>query len=364
VLIASACADAPPPLERIVLVSLDTLRADQLEAYGYPRGTSPAIREMAAAGVRFANVVAASSWTLPGHASMLTGLDAAGHRTFSFHKRSMIPDSVVTLPERLREHGFRTAAFVGGVFVSRRQGFDRGFEVFADPQPARVLPGRIRETWDGGIAWLREQRDERAFLFLHTYQIHTPYLPPAPYDRIFDAQVPGPQRVGFRRRDLEPDSWAHRALERPEMVEQLRKLYDGEIRFADDFVGELLQVLRDEDWAERSCVVLTSDHGEEFGEHGELFHDSAKLVQELIEVPLIFWCPGRLPPGRVVTEPVGVVDVAPTLLDLAGLPVPEGLDGISLLPQMLGESRAGSRPLVSDVDLSVENRFLPLAVQR
>jgi len=361
VLVVSACSDAPRPVERIVLVSLDTLRADHLEAYGYARDTSPAIREVADSGVRFANVVTASSWTLPAHASMLTGLDAAGHRAFTFHPRTAIPDSVVMLPERLREHGFRTAAFVGGVFVSRRQAFDQGFETFSQPARDGVLPkrNRMRQSWEAGIEWLREHRDERAFLFLHTYRIHAPYRPREPYDRIFDAEADGPQPLGYSWNELQPRSWAARASERPRAVDRLRRLYDGEIRSADDLIGELVQVLRDEDWGKRTCLVLTSDHGEEFGEHGELFHDSTELVQELIEVPLIFWCPGRFPSGRVVTEPVGIVDIVPTLLELAGLPVPEGLDGISLVPLMRGGEPAGARALVSDVDLSIENPFLP-----
>jgi arylsulfatase A-like enzyme len=345
----------PPSVDRIVLISIDTLRADHLEPYGYARKTSPELARMAAEGVRFAHVVAPSSWTLPSHASMLTGLDPAGHGAFVFGRNSIISPAVTTVAERFRTHGFRTAGFVGGVWVSKRQGFARGFETFWDP-PRKNLTfgGRIRETSNSTFEWLRKHRDERVFAFIHSYEVHIPYSAPPPFNQMFDLETTGPQRKRLGLADV--SGWAEGAERKPEVLSQVEKLYDAEIRFMDEAIGAFLQRLRTSDIANRTCVVFTSDHGEEFGEHGDLYHERAKLTQELVAVPLIIWCPGRFEQGRVVNGPVGVVDITPTLLELAGLPLPEGLDGRSLVPLMRGESPDESRFIVSDSDMTVQNR--------
>ncbi|NQZ96733.1 MAG: sulfatase [Myxococcales bacterium] len=347
---------AAEPAANILLISIDTLRADHLHAYGYDRRTSPAIDRMAQEGVRFADVVAASSWTLPGHATMLTGLDPASHGVVAFRGDSSLPGEVEMLAERFAAAGFRTAAFAGGGWVSSRQGFDRGFERFRSAEQTFRFSGRLKRAVRNAWNWISRHRNERFFFFLHTYQVHMPYKPPRPYDRMFDRGLTGPKRRSLPFGAL--STWARDGVKNRAVAAQIRKLYDGEIRFVDLWIGKLLGWLRSSGLDRRTCVLLTSDHGEAFGEHGDFFHDRAKLFQEVTSVPLLVWCPGRLEGGRVVESPVGVVDVAPTALELAGLPVPDDLDGVSLVSQLRGDVVPPGRVLLSDVDLSVERPLL------
>ncbi len=180
-----------------------------------------------------------------------------------------------------------------------------------------------------------------------------PYSPPKVYQRAFAPTIPGAPFRSLSFKDL--DTWAQDGEKDPNFVHQAGSLYDAEIAYTDRLIGGLLDHLRSTGLAQHVCVVLTSDHGEEFGEHGDLFHGRVKLYQEIVSVPLLVWCPGRFVGGRVSQEPVGVVDTVPTLLELAGLAVPTGLDGVSLVPQLCGETAPSERVLESDADFSLAN---------
>ena len=304
-----------------MLISLDTLRADHLSAYGYHRQTSPHIDALAADGVRFSETIAASHWTAPSHATLLTGLHPDEHDVVTDSSR-MSPE-ITTLAERLSDAGYATGAFTGSHLVTALLGMDQGFGVWQE------RPGPCATGFADAAAWMSAQTSP-FFLFVHTYQTHAPYAPPAPYDTLFTPDGPLPDRAvtgQFRQPGAPPT---------PAELSALVGLYDGEIRAADACVGALIASLGER--SDDTLVVLTSDHGEEFFEHGGFGH--GRLLPETLAVPLILSHPLlRAEAAAVIDVPTGAVDVVPTVLDLLGVPVPDDLSGFSLVPAMTGTSR-------------------------
>jgi len=301
-LLACGCAPergARP--DRILLVTVDTLRADHVGSYGSVSAHTPQMDTVAAQGVRFAEAISPAPLTLPAHASILTGLDPPAHgvRHNSIHR---LADDLPTLPERMREAGYATAAFVGSLVLDRRFGLARGFDHYDDRMGSRrsarvgFAERRADRVVDAVLAWL-ESAPERFFLWVHFYDPHSRYDPPRGFASAFAS--------------------------RP---------YDGEIAFADAQLGRLLAALGPD--ASRQLVVVTSDHGESLGEHGEATH--SYLVYDATQrVPLLLRGPG-LPAGLAVEVPVRLLDLAPTLLELAGAPGLGAVEGRSLLPLVAG----------------------------
>ncbi|MEW6071775.1 MAG: sulfatase [Planctomycetota bacterium] len=329
--LAAACdGNESPRADTVVLISIDTLRPDHLGCYGHDRPTSPAIDALAASGVRFTDVAASSPWTLPSHASLLTGMYPSRHGVKDVV--NTLRDGVPTLAGLLRERGWRTRAVVNSINVAARYGLGTGFDSFAevsewvDPRnPAAGSRNAGGEVTDRGLRWLREAGDAPLFLFLHYYDVHTDYTPAPEYRERFVGPYAGPvdgttrQLLAFRSRRA-PLSAAD--------VDHLRQLYDAEIAELDDQLARLFAYLEESGRSERALVVLTSDHGEEFLEHGSLLHGRTHF-QELLAIPLVLAGPG-VPAGRTYDAPSGLVDVAPTILGLLGLPVPEEVDGVDL----------------------------------
>ncbi len=323
-----ACDSSHPVPHSVVLVSLDTLRADHLGAYGYPRETSPNVDALAASGVLFERAITQASSTLPAHRSLFRSRDASR------------AGSGATLAEVLGANGFRTAAFTGGGNVSAAFGFGRGFERYVED------PRGLGEAFDDVEIWLRGHADERFLLFVHTYDIHLPYDPPPPYDERFAADYAG-SIAGNRTRELLRKLRRHgeyaRFEGRVDLDDEDRRkivaLYDGGIAYTDTFVGRLLLLLRELDLDDRTAIVVFSDHGEEFWEHGSVLH-SHTLFQELVHVPLIFALPGKWRAGTRIDTTVRLMDVAPTVLELLGLAVPPSFEGRSLVGLMSGETTA------------------------
>lgn len=328
--LAGCRGDAPhgrPP--NVVLVSIDSLRADRLGCYGADRDTSPAIDRIAGEGARFENAIAATSWTLPSHVSLFTGLPLAGHRVRRPEHR--IDPERHLLAEHLRGHGYRTAAFVSGPFLHRAYGFDRGFEIYQNfqragdvawPPPPDALKGSHRDetapqVLEAALAWLGERPvggESPWFLFVHLWDVHYDFMPPPPYDTMFDADYSG---------DLDPTNFEgnttiHAGMD-PRDLEWLKALYDGEIRWTDLHVARLLDALRARERDERILFALVSDHGDEFFEHGMKGHYK-QLFEESVRVPWLVRFPGVVPAGTVVGGVASLDDVAPTLLGLANLP--------------------------------------------
>src|SRR5262245_57329333 len=326
------------PVERragdldLVLLSIDTLRADHLPSYGYARETAPFVASLAARGSLLERAVASAPSTTPSHMTLFTSLEPSVRGLLGNESLATLPPAVVTLAERLRAAGFATAAVTEGGGLALSLGFERGFDAWIEnPVPVPHRPGlQAPVSFDAGRDWLLAHRDRRTFLFLHTYEVHGPYRAPDAYGALFPTTPPG----------LEPDPRL-RPHQRP-------VLYDREIRFVDDELRRLFGALEAEGRLERTLVALTSDHGEEFLEDGWIGH-GATLPEEVLHVPLLLLGPG-VARGRRVGAPVGLVDLAPTLLELlAAKPLP-GAMGRSFAAQLRGsgEGDAGPRPLFSE----------------
>lgn len=293
---------------RIILISIDCLRADHLAAYGYAKHVSPNIDAFAQDAVVFEHPVAASSYTLPAHASMLTGLPPSLHGA---RVRRALSPSVSYVPERLREAGYRVNAVVSASFLSQTYGFERGFHTY------RVMGGRGAGLVDEALRMLDESEGQEQFLFLHLYDLHAPYSPPREFIDRFAA--PGTDVTELLQR------MAERSLRGEEHeVEQLVALYDAELAYVDGEIGRFLDELRARGLYDTSVIIVTSDHGEAFHEHGAWQHgrataiDAPGLYEEIVGIPLIV----RWPDERVGISTAPVVsqmDVSATILDAAGL---------------------------------------------
>lgn len=335
---AVAAAKLTHSIDNVLLISIDSLRADRLGAYGHERPTSPTIDRLARQGVRFAEAMTTAPWTLPAHMSMLTGLYPYAHRVNTEADR--LPNGVTTLAQRLGAAGFRTAAVVSEGLVGRTYGFARGFDTFDDETAVKALAEVDEETaplvLQQAEAWLRRESAGRFFLFLHLWDVHYDFVPPAPYDRMFDPDYRGP----MTGRDFIHDDAIRPDMEQRDLDHLLAR-YDGEIRWVDDHLARLLTILDELGVGERTAVIITADHGEEFFEHGYKGHGAA-LYRPVMQVPLVIHAPG-VAAGRVVDEPVSLVDLVPTILELTGVPLADPLDGISLVPAMTGRARLPQR---------------------
>jgi tetratricopeptide (TPR) repeat protein len=296
-----------PP--NLVLITLDTTRADHLGAYGYKEVKTPTIDTLAKEGVLFRRAVSVAPITLPSHSSIMTGLYPPSHGvrdngTFS------LPAEITTLAEILQKDGYATGAFVGAAVLEQRYGLTQGFDVYdADFSQGRRRPQfmyaerRCEQVVEAALQWL-EQKEEgkRFFTWLHFYDPHASYAPPEP--------------------------WA---------TQYERSPYDGEIAYADSCIGKFTDALRQGGLWRDTLLVLTADHGESLGEHGEKTH-GLFIYDATVQVPLIFHCPTLLPAGRAVGKLVSSVDIFPTILAVLGKEQegPQSLDGSSLLPLMRG----------------------------
>lgn len=335
VVLTTCGREQPPP--RLVLLSIDTLRADHLGCYGASRPTSPHIDALAAESVLFEQMQSVSSSTAPAHMTMMTGVLPAVHliRNEADHGLS---DGIPTLAEALRARGFATAAFAGGGYVNEALGFARGFDVFEtrlEPLPRKL------ERVDEWLSSLDPRQP--VFLFVHTYDVHAPYLPTAEHDIFSDPAYAGVLRARtdiLRRRvdegrvallgQLTELFWhEHKAFDEAD-IRHLVDLYDGAIHQVDAAVARLLALVDERLDLDATTFVLTSDHGEAFKEHGSFEH--RQIHQQELSIPLIVRPPGGLPGGLRVATPASLVDLTPTLLDLLGEDVPDHMQGRSLLP--------------------------------
>jgi arylsulfatase A-like enzyme len=349
-------SDLPP----IVMISIDTLRPDHLGAFGYSRPTSPFLDSLAAATISFENASSTSAYTLPAHASLLTGQLPAWHRALSaVPGRNRVSPESRLLSELLADRGYVTAAFTGGGYLSPDFGFARGFDLYStldclasDRDPAFTDHPRIhdregnlqlrrRRRLSSVLDWIGRHRSQPFFLFLHTYAVHN-YYPEDRYFAMFSRHGGSPEAPLDRVRD--------RSLKGPIPAEELESLidrYDASIRQVDEQLRQLVTYLKDQRLWNRTILVLTSDHGEEFSDHGGMSHGRS-LYQEMVHVPLLLHLPTRQP--QIIAEPVSLVDVTPTLLDWLDWPGESPLQGQSLLG-LLADTPAEGRPLVAELNL-------------
>jgi arylsulfatase A-like enzyme len=331
-LAAAACRPGAPDAPRhLVLISLDTLRADHLGLYGYARPTSPELDRWAEQAFVFERAVAPANATIASHHALFQSRFAGA----ALADR----DGAATLAELLREHGFRTVAWTGGGTMSREAGFARGFELWDEGHEglASSLPRALRFLDEAA------RSDGRSYLFLHGFDVHLPYDPPEPFAARFTegypGQIRGPDTLPLMRSIRRIFEQAHRAA--PPQLDaadraQVAALYDGEVANTDLLLARLLRRLDAPDLRDDTLVVILSDHGEEFWEHGSVLH-AHTLYQELLHVPLLLRVPGRDADARRIEQRVSLLDVLPTLLELLDVPAPSSLAGRSLVPLLSGE---------------------------
>jgi len=355
-----------------VLVVLDTVRADHVGAYGYPRPTTPRLDALAAEGVLFEHAVSAAPWTAASVATLFTGLSPSVHGVdegpemvepegadgLPFRRQKVLGDAHRTLAEGLGAAGYHTAAFVSNVFVHSIFGFAQGFDVYDDDH--RDYAGdfvsakrRGRDTNERIFAWLdgaAANDPERPFLLVaHYNDAHWPYDPPAPYGEAFTAGYPGdvrPEQTGFL---VERAGQPLGAVPVNDM-KYVVGLYDGELQYLDAVVGALIDRLARVSNGRDLVVIVTADHGEEFLDHGATSHGYT-LFGEQLRVPLIVHAPARVAPRRVDTLVRGV-DLLPTVFELAGVPLAaHEVEGRSLVPLLRGEPLPG-RPAFGEATLA------------
>jgi len=318
----------------LILVTIDTLRADHLGAYGYFRNTSPVIDALAGESVLFENAIVPMAFTGPSHASMLTGLYPHGHGvlTNAYH----LSAKNLTLAEALRSEGYQTAAFVAvRTILGRGSGFDQGFEVFDD---GAVRKRRADEVTRQAVRWLGTAVDRGSFfLWVHYYDVHCDYNAPEPFFAMFDPGHAGaidPRgkcgKSHYNKMELSEDDLSY-----------IRALYDGEIRYVDQQIGVLLRAVEELGLKGNTILILTSDHGESLGERGVIGHDLALLDYE-IRAPLIIRHPALGGAHRRIGRQVELVSLMPTILDLLEVRHDSALAGESFAPLLAGEEGARS----------------------
>lgn len=347
---------AAPGAPNVVVVIVDTLRADHLSSYGYERDTSPFIDSLAAQGVRFETAIAPSSWTQPSHASLLTG-----RYTYETHAETQpLDDTYPTIGEVMQTNGYRTGAFSANtLFFTRRQGHGRGFLHFEDNYqsvpdaffnsslygflfdfyglrkalhyegvPTRRLASDINRA---ALDWV-DNGVQPFFVFLNYFDVHDPYTPPEPYrSKYASAPSPGGLVNGFVER--------YSPSLTPEQIQSEIDAYDGSIAYVDDQIKALFGELEARGLLENTIVIVTSDHGESFGEHGGILQHSASLYLDEIHVPLIVWGPGQVPAAKTVETPVTITALPSTILSLVNA-ADDPFPGPSLAVLFSGEAPA------------------------
>jgi len=315
----------------VFLITIDTLRADHVHCYGYANVSTPALDALAKDGIRFTQAFTPSPITNTSHASILTGLLPGSHGVTDF----AVPLSPAhpTVAELLKPHGYRTAAFIGAVILDSKTlapGFDGGFDFydnFPEHSPTKSRWGRVErrgmDVVEHAENWLSKHPAGPHFMWVHLYDPHDPYEPPAPYSQIYKDH-----------------------------------LYDGEIAYADSALAHFIAYLKSRGKYDKSIIVVVGDHGEGLGEHHEDTH-GIFLYDSTTHVPLMVKLPGGLSAGTVVAAQLRTVDIVPTLLELAGAPAPTNRDGESLKPYFSGKNEI-SRPAFGETDYPLRFGWAPL----
>ncbi len=355
-------------VERVILIVVDTLRADAVSCSSERAAPTPAIDRLAATSLRFENARAPGAWTLPSMASIMTGVSPLVHRTVT--RTSRLPDSIPTLAEAMRDAGYRTAAIGHNFVLSSKRALDRGFDEY-DFRARAELPGhslgllmlaRKRQSENAtersasevnrlAFRWLEKHRDDDFFLWLHYYDPHVEFAP----EESFRPPGPPPPRSSFvfDHDDLERVRGGYE-VPTPEQRRWVRRLYDGEVRYVDQQLGALFAKLRELDLFDGSLIVLTSDHGEEFWEHEGVEHGHT-VYEELVRVPLIVKRAGQTT-GIVEPRPVSLESILPTVLTSCGIPY--DADRLSAAPLLA--QQPVSRDLLTTGNLYYQDRVAVL----
>jgi choline-sulfatase len=342
---------APRGRPNVLIYTIDTLRADHASLYAYGRDTTPFLKKLGASGIVFDDCQAQATWTKSSIASLMTSLYSFTHGIID--DADTIPPNAATLAEQLRAAGYVTASIVASPFVGRATGLQRGFDYMLEyPTVQRQHSEQADRGTDSAplnkvvFPWLERHRDEPFLLYAHATDPHAPYQPPSPFDGKFANPADTPEfdrtYAGFKtsreygggavisreicaKAGIDPDRFIHEAIDR----------YDGEILHNDSSLELLAGKLKQLGILDNTLIIVLSDHGEEFWDHGWTAHGQS-VYQELTHCVLTMWNPALLPAPRRIGDPVQLIDVMPTLLDLLGLQAPEIMEGQSLVPLAQG----------------------------
>ncbi len=327
-LLSCAPDNTPPP--NILLISMDTVRSDHCSVYGYHADTTPRLQRVSEDGACFDLAYSPTSTTGPTHASLFTSQYPMRHGVIK--NGLILDDHFTTLAERLQDNGYKTAAVVSSYVLDQKFGYGQGFEFYDDDLDRESSKTPVR-SWEGqdvehgfdrpgdevtrrGLAWLASNRDDSRgfFLFLHYFDAHAPYRPPAPFSTRF---IPDDSSASSREHEI--------------------GRYDGGIAFIDAQIGLLLDWLEQEQLQSNTIVVIVGDHGEGLGQHGEMRHGQS-VHEELVRVPLLLKWPNQIRAGTRFASPTELLDIAPTLYELVGIDHEEAdLKGRNLAPALRGE---------------------------
>ncbi|MBU1201544.1 MAG: sulfatase-like hydrolase/transferase [Nanoarchaeota archaeon] len=332
----------------VVLISIDTLRADHLGAYGHYRNTSPNVDLLAAEGLLFEKAFSQSPLTVPSHMTMFTSLYPSVHKVCNYERSEdycshYLSFNYSTLAQILHDYGYVTGGFTGGGHVSELFGFSRGFDVWKEYRNRRNESETLQSIVDISN-WVETVKDKKFFLFYHTYIVHDPYISPSRFHLWIDINKTNiylsteeilndfnNSEVDFRK-----IFWAGVNHSDPSDLKQLLGLYDGGVLYADEQVGLIIDKLKEVGVYDKTIIIFTADHGEEFLEHNEFLH--WKLYNEILHVPLIIRLPGV--ESKKINNYVGLVDIVPTLLDFLGIFSLSQFQGVSLKPMIFGYKEA------------------------
>lgn len=337
-------ADDPP---NILLVSLDTLRADRLGSQGHPVATSPVLDRFARESVQFRAAVSHAASTGPSHMSLFTSLHPTVHGVIS--QSSRLSSEVITMAEIFHDAGYATEAITNGGYIRGQLGFDQGFDTYLDRKyNVENESGRIDEMVDRAVASLERHQDRPFLLFLHSYEIHAPYCPIEPYAEMFESGYEGPLNdcvdadmidelnhgcVGCG--ELTEDNYMSRPPTARD-VEHVNRLYDAGIRQTDHAIGRLLATLDRLDLARNTVVVFFSDHGEDLGDHLDIGRHAHSLYEEIVHVPLLLRWPAVARAPRVIEAPTALMDLLPTFVEILDLPTEAEFQGLSIAATLRG----------------------------
>jgi arylsulfatase A-like enzyme len=328
--IAIAGCGQPRLLPNVVVISLDTVRADHLPFYGYERKTAPALTALAARGAVFENSYSQAPSTLATHGSLFTGRYPFQHGMYTV--RQHLKEQEHTLAEHLRDHGYRTFAITSSIRFEPRSGYPQGFDTYETLHHLEKNERSARVT-NLALETAEMLGSGPFFAFLHYFDAHAPYAVPEPYRTLWHPGLSAPRpedTIEFLRRHRWPG-----VVVAPEVIDYLRSLYDGALRYQDESLRPLFEGLEAIAGSRPTLWIVTADHGEEFKEHGFLSH-SFFLHEELVRVPLVMVFPGVIAAGLRIGTPFQTVDLFPTIVELLGLPTSEALSGRSFAARLQG----------------------------
>jgi arylsulfatase A-like enzyme len=373
-------------LPNIILITIDTLRADHLHCYGYQRIQTTEIDRIAEEGVLFENAISHIGSTGPSHSSILTSQYPRSHMVL----RNGYPLSteLVLLPEILKDHGYLTAAFVSSAALAKRMGFDQGFDFFVETYDdglltlvdqtrklmlselvfstsiyqifERILPKLPAQTDAASVnsfllPWLREHRNNSFFLWLHYYDPHEPFTPPPPYDTMYWEKNREVTKLQYSTQFMDIFRNQHNLT--PDEIERVISLYDGEVTFVDCAIGEVMRELEALGIRDNSFLIVTADHGEQLYEHHRAIGHFLFLYEPIVHVPLIFSYPGVLPAGMRMESLVQSIDIAPTILEAIHVPVHKNFEGVSLYGMMKSRWDQGNRRFTFSEVFSLDTEY-------